>query len=299
MPTSLTDELPSHHVRRRRLIEAMRAAPVVVLEAPGGFGKTSLAAEFATELGVATAVATVARGTDSADLAVAGLVVAVRDAGLSDLAAPATAAGDDPVQRLDALLEAVGRLGDPLLLVVDDVHRASGPAVDVLGDLAERLPGGHRLLLLARELPAGLRPPPGAVVLDAAALALTDDETASLVEAALGRAPSGDEVERVGRTSAGWPAAAVLAATALGRGRVDAAPARPLDALVETLVGAESLDDAVALAALPLVDDVVAGLALGPAGLQRLDRGRAPPVAGRQGLAGAPGCRARRAPHAG
>ncbi len=141
-------------MRRRRLIEAMRAAPVVVLEAPGGFGKTSLAAEFATELGVATAVATLTRGTDSADLAVAGLVVAVRDAGLSDLAAPATAAGDDPGERLDALLEAVARLGDPLLLVVDDLHRAGGPAVDVLADLAERLPAGHRLLLLARELPA-------------------------------------------------------------------------------------------------------------------------------------------------
>ncbi len=39
---------------------------------------------------------------------------------------------------------------------------------------------------------------------------------------------------------------------------------------METLVGAESLDDAVALAALPLVDDVVAALALGPAGLERL-----------------------------
>ena len=153
LATPLTDDLPAHHVRRRRLIEAMRAAPVVVLEAPGGFGKTSLAAEFAAELGVATAVATVARATDSADLAVAGLVVAVRDAGLSDLAAPATAAGDDPAERLDALLAAIDRLGDPLLLVVDDLHRASGPAVDVVADLAHRLPAGHRLLLLARELP--------------------------------------------------------------------------------------------------------------------------------------------------
>jgi DNA-binding SARP family transcriptional activator len=107
-------------------------------------------------------------------------------------------------------------------------------------------------------------------VLDATALALTDDETAALVGAALGRAASADEVARVGRTSAGWPAAAVLAATALGRGRAEGPAARPLDGLVEALVGSEALADAVALAALPLVDDVVAELELGPGRLDEL-----------------------------
>ena len=212
-----------------------------------------------------------APGTDNSDLAVATLVRALRDAGLSDLVAAAEAAGDDPAIRLDALLAAIERLPDPLLVVVDDAHRASGTAVGVLARLAHELPTGHRLVLAARELPEGLVAPPGAVRLHAAELALSGEETAELAAAFLRRQPSDGEVEQVRRTSGSWPAAAVLAAARLATaGSPPSLAARPLEELLAELVGARALDDAVALATLPLIDDELAALAVGDGALERL-----------------------------
>ena len=103
------------HVARPRLIRRLSDAPVVLIEAGGGYGKSTLAAEFRRTLGIASAEAVLERGVSGADELIGVLRRGLRRAGLTDAAAVLTAAGVADER--------------PLLLVVDEVQRASGEAV--------------------------------------------------------------------------------------------------------------------------------------------------------------------------
>ena len=176
------------HVARPRLIRRLSDAPVVLIEAGGGYGKSTLAAEYRRTLGIASAEAVLERAVSGADELIGVLRRGLRRAGLTDAAAVLTAAGVADER--------------PLLLVVDEVQRASGEAVELLVGLATSLPEHHRLLLIGRRLDPRLRALPS-VFLGTDDLAFDDTELAALLGGV-------EHVAHLRRVTQGWPAAAEL-----------------------------------------------------------------------------------------
>lgn len=255
-----------------------------LVEAGGGFGKSVLAAEYRLVRGDAAAtVALTSRDSEPATL-LASVVRALRSGGLGSTGAVVEEAGAEPEEGVDALIEALGRMREPTLLVVDDVHHAATGAVRLLARLAEELPAPHRLLLLGRALPERLRAlvhrGRGAAYLDADLLTFTAEEARILYERGFDIDLGESQAAALRRATGGWPAALVLGALRLRRARdrgaeIDALEARP--ALIRELVRGyladldEEVADAVGqLAHLPLVDAEVAEVATGVAGV--LDR---------------------------
>jgi LuxR family maltose regulon positive regulatory protein len=141
-------------VRRERLLRRLRVLPLdvqlVALVAPRGYGKTT----------------TVRQWTDTTQDAVHWLSVTAGHgdpAGLAnDLARVSSAPGswtsdgrlavpDRPDESLASqVLAAVRRVGRPVIVVLDDLHRVrSRPALELVISLAEQLPAGSRIVALS------------------------------------------------------------------------------------------------------------------------------------------------------
>ncbi len=219
-------------VARPRLVAPMEHARLVVIEAGGGFGKSTLAAEAARSLGLAWVnVRLTPRDADPGLLA-ERLARSLRQAGLTDAAGRAQQALPDPEAVVEAVADALADEPEPTVLVLDDVHHAQGPAGDLTAALAAELPAGHRLWLLGRRLPRAcepLRRLPDTSVLTAAELAFTADEAAEL----LGHGRAGiaqHEAASLVRATGGWALALVVAAGSLEPGSSGA----DVERLVET-----------------------------------------------------------------
>ena len=203
----LTPPRPYPQVARRRLLDTLAESRIVVLAAPSGYGKTTLASQLAAANQGPTAWFT-ADESDTSVEAVAGyLALALAGAWGVD-GHPVGAAGGEPLGALDDLL---ATLATPGCLVVDEVHAAApGAMAAVLDDVLRYLPGDVTLVLAGRREPpvhllgetaSGL-----ATCLGAADLRFSPDETS----AALG-AGSADVHEFTG----GWPLAVGLAGSGL------------------------------------------------------------------------------------
>jgi len=155
MPAA-TNSLPRFHVARPRLVATLREAPIGVVLAGGGYGKTVLAIELARALGIACAVVRLEPGDDEPQLLVARLSRALRRSGLSDAADAVEPGHGDPSASVDRLVQVLSDSADPVLLVVDEVGHAGEASALLLLHLVEELPPGHRLLLVGRTLPPGL-----------------------------------------------------------------------------------------------------------------------------------------------
>jgi LuxR family maltose regulon positive regulatory protein len=198
--------LSTRHVPRPRLVRLIDAAPgnAVVLVAPAGYGKTTLAAEWATQ----HATAWIDAGSVAGNAA--GFAAAVLDA-LGD-AAPACAVRPARVDP-GALTAALSRWPTGLTLVLEDCD--DDPVIDrLVDDLLARAP--LRVLATARRRPAwatARRVLYGDVtIVGRDELALTPAEVAALVG---GDAPP-VAAELVAQ-AAGWPAVVGLAALACER----------------------------------------------------------------------------------
>ena len=190
-------------VRRPRLVRALRMAseaPLAVLVAPAGYGKTTLLAEWARE--DARPFAWIAGG-EVADGDSEGLLDAV--ATVLDELEPV-----DGGDTLDALSQR-----EPFVLVVDDAHLLRPPSVRTLGVVAQLVGPGSTLALASRcepQLGLGrLRAHRLVVELHARDLAMTRTEAAALLDKA-GLAPDPRTVADVVARTEGWPAALYLAA---------------------------------------------------------------------------------------
>lgn len=247
------------HVPRPRLIQLLTEAPVALIEAGGGYGKSVLAGELRRSLGIASAEAVLERDVVLADELIGALRRGLRRAGLSDAAAALSVAG----------------VGDerPLLLVVDEVQRASGEAVEQLVALATGLPEQHRLLLVGRRLDPRLTRL-SAVRLGPEDLAFDDDELAALLGGV-------DHVAQLRRVSQGWPAAAEVAALWLARDGV--VPRGTLAQLLDGLLAGADRARLARLAQLPLLSVDVAEAVAGPGALTLLLDAGLPLRAGRPG----------------
>jgi ATP/maltotriose-dependent transcriptional regulator MalT/DNA-binding SARP family transcriptional activator len=253
-------------IERSALVDRLVDAPVVLLEGPGGFGKSTLAAQIAVRRDQPTVRATI----DGSDVDRRGLVATMargaRRAGLPDLAA--TLDPEDPA--------GAARLGtgSGLTIVIDEVQRLGSPAIDWLADLAEELPPTSALLLTGRRLGpplARLARRGGAVLVGPDDLRFDGDEMAAAIDAHLDRAAEPHEVAAISGLTDGWPAAVAVAAARLGDGRLPSTTASGAGALAD-LVDAQlqpadrSVRSLVArLAHLPLLSADVAA-ALGGAG---------------------------------
>ncbi len=205
-------------IPRTRLTDALAGARVAVVEASGGYGKSTLARLLADELGIAMAVAELAPEDTDARSLLARLRTGLRVGGLSDLAAALGDPTADPGRLADDLGVALAQEREPVLLVIDDAHHLHDADSEVVLDrLVAAVAPPHRLVVLTRrrrDLLARVADGHDAVRLDASDLAFTSEEVANLLRRSgvadgEGQRPA-PAIDAILRATAGWPAAVGL-----------------------------------------------------------------------------------------
>jgi ATP/maltotriose-dependent transcriptional regulator MalT/DNA-binding SARP family transcriptional activator len=210
-----------------RLHEGARVTSIV---AGPGFGKTTLAARFASTWG-GPALWYSADASD-ADLAV---FVAHLDAGLRSWGGDARPLDVDNAASLGSPREIGTRLSDYLtdvgpaaLLIFDDVHLLEGSrSLEALAEFVDRgHRAGARFILCGRSMPLSLHRIAAAGALDtivAGDLAMRDPEVREFLERAGNGAASERAVETLAARAEGWPAGlALIVQTATARRRLAA-----------------------------------------------------------------------------
>jgi LuxR family maltose regulon positive regulatory protein len=209
----------------RRLLEDRRA-PVAVVYAPAGYGKTSLLAEWAERDERACSWIRLEPRHAHAPALLEEIMLALDALEPLDTAlleACAGAARDRrPHEPLDALatsVAAIGERGQPAMLVIDNAHVIDNlPARQVLSVLARSVPPGSILALASRSEPplarGRLRAEQRLLEIDASDLAFTDHEAQLLFRAA-GVELDGETMRRSLVVAEGWPVALCLAARSI------------------------------------------------------------------------------------
>ncbi|RJO78074.1 protein kinase [Nocardia panacis] len=239
-PTPARDPVP-----RPRLLDILRAGGrrrLAVIHAPAGFGKSTVAAQWRTELtarGIAVAWIGVARDDDNEIWFLAHLIQAIRrvrpdiGAGLEQVLEERPA--DAAAFVIPTLIDEIHAAGTPVVVVIDDWHRVTDAgahrAMDALLDN-----GCHhlRFVVTSREqsgLPTGrLRVHDELVEIGSVALRLTAAETRQILVEHNGFPLTGAQVEQIHAATDGWPAAIQLVALTL---RGDTEPAQLIANLSE------------------------------------------------------------------
>jgi LuxR family maltose regulon positive regulatory protein len=217
-------------VERPRLFALLDRAldgPVTLVCAPAGSGKTMLVSSWLRHQRPAASVAWVYVDRGEAD------ATRFWTAALDALRHSGAVAADDPLATLvpspsahhpelvEAVLEWLGRLSYPVVLVVEDLHQlCSAEALAGLEEVLARAPADLHVILLSRRDPAlglhRLRLSGELTEIRAADLEFTADEAAALLAAA-GVAVQGDDVVRLRGRTEGWAAGLRLAAMSLAR----------------------------------------------------------------------------------
>ena len=210
-----------------------RGGKLTLLNAPAGFGKTTLLAQWCASTSEERAFAWVS--LDEADNDPVGFWTCAIDAldgpepGTGARAREALRASSAALQdvALPLLLNDLAVLGRPIVLVLDDYHLIHEAQVhSSIEFLLRHLPGDVHLAIATRSdppLPLGrLRARGEMTELRAADLRLSGGEAAGLLRAALGVELEPDDVARLISRTEGWAAGLYLAALSL-RGRADAA----------------------------------------------------------------------------
>ncbi|WP_172955007.1 LuxR C-terminal-related transcriptional regulator [Sterolibacterium denitrificans] len=188
---------------------------LAIIQAPPGYGKTTLAAawlEILAAQGVATAWLTLDHADDSPAGLLHGLATSLGVAN-PDLAPDLPAPEHSPSVNAMAvcLSNALHRHTGHILLVLDDCQHAGASTLqEALAPLLRHPPPRlHLLLVSRRQLPTNLlsqaREHP-LLALDAESLRFTSDETQALLERA-GQTPTASELTTIQETSAGWSTA--------------------------------------------------------------------------------------------
>ncbi|MGA9677064.1 MAG: protein kinase [Mycobacterium sp.] len=239
-PTPVTKYRPPVALRslvvRDRLADVVRAAGrrrLILINAPSGYGKSTLAAQWRELLmreGVAVAWLTVDDDDNNAVWFLAHLLESIRTirpALAASLAQVLEEHGDDSARYvLTSLIDEIHENDDRITLVVDDWHRVSdSQTIAALGFLLEH--GCHHLQLIVTSwshagLPVSkLRLRDELVEIDCEALRFDPDEAQSLLNDVGGLALSGADVAALTASTDGW-AAGLRLATLFLRGGADA-----------------------------------------------------------------------------
>jgi LuxR family maltose regulon positive regulatory protein len=216
---------PVPRPRLLRLLEAGTRGPLTVLAAPPGTGKTVLLASWITGGHPPGPVAwvTVDHGDHDPTRFWAHVVAALRASGVVPPDGPLAGLGPPPPDAVEgflvAMVNGLAELPEPVVLVLDDLHEATGPAVTAgLRFLLRHAPPQLRLVLATRaDPPLPLHRPLLAGQLTevrAADLAFTPAEAGELL-AGLGVDLPAAELETLWTRTEGWVAGLRLAALSL------------------------------------------------------------------------------------
>lgn len=239
---------PRHLLVRPRLgseEEQFRGHPIVVLQAPAGFGKTSLVAQWRREQLARGAVIAWLSADAGDDLQrfVQGLVLAVRAAsgrqafGTALLEGASAAA--DSIDAVTQWLAEVAQSALDLVLIIDDADRLpAATARHGLAYLLHNQPPNLRVVVAVRgelDLPIGELVAYGQCTLvGTSLLRFTLEETMAIVRLRYGERVDADGCARLHELTEGWPlgiqiALAALERAAQPRAALDAVSARPGD----------------------------------------------------------------------
>ncbi|MFC4376740.1 protein kinase [Nocardia halotolerans] len=248
-PTAATKFRPPTPARepfpRQRLLDVLRAGGhrrLALVHAPAGFGKSTVAAQWRTDL-VAHDIAVAWLGIDQDDDSeiwfLAHLIQAIRrvrpdvGAGLEQVLEERPA--DAVAYVIATLIDEIHASAEPVVVIVDDWHRVHDPGVHRAMEMLLDNGCHHvRFVITSRDqagLPISrLRVRDELVELDAAALRLTEAETRQILVERNGFALTDEQVEQIHVATEGWPAAIQLVSLTL-RGTSD--PAQLLSSLAE------------------------------------------------------------------
>jgi LuxR family maltose regulon positive regulatory protein len=217
---------------RARLTSQLQAGlqgKLCLLDAPAGFGKTTLLAQWCAD---AARVAWVSLDSGDNDpgrfwaYVIAALRTVEPGVGTAALQALRRLGADLRRTVLPSLLNELSTIDPPLALVLDDYHAVTNP--DCHASLAyfldHRPPGVHVALSTRSDPPlslATMRARGELTEIRMAELEFTDEEASALLNGSLGLGLAGEDVERLAERTEGWPAGLVLAGLSL-RGRRDA-----------------------------------------------------------------------------
>ncbi len=255
---------PHDLVDRARLLRQAAAPPlpgITLVVAPAGFGKTTLASEWAAAAPMPAAWLGLDERDRDPDVFTRNLVEAVRD--LAPMFGEATLSrlrsGFDQVAIAQRLADDLHALGHPLLLILDDYHEAASPALDVLiGHLVRWQPPGLHLFIDSRvmpEIPLSRARALGLVTdIGPDDLRFNREETRAFLLRHEEHLPAGldDLGERTWQITEGWPVALRLFIVAAGQrgASTGADPARTFaahrpvrDYLIDEILNARPLPD--------------------------------------------------------
>ena len=222
-------------ISRPALVQALAAAEtykLTLLDAPAGWGKTTVLAQWIAQEQDRHRFAWLSLDPADNDLAcfwdyvIAALQQA--DSGISARAVELLRARADPRQVvLPALLNELAGLEDQIVLVLDDYHLVTNPAIhEELAFVIDRMPPTLRLVLATRSDPplplARLRAAGDLLEVRADDLRFVIGEAALLLNEVLGLDLAEEDVALLYGRTEGWAAGLYLAALSL-KGRPDAA----------------------------------------------------------------------------
>ncbi|WP_434664562.1 LuxR C-terminal-related transcriptional regulator [Paraburkholderia sp. A3BS-1L] len=266
---------PRHLLARERLnlaSEPLRNQPAIVVQAPPGFGKTLLLAQWRREhLARGAAVAWVsADAHDDPQRFLHSLVLAVRVGGaqpeFGHTLLDSPFATPDANEGLTAWLAEVAQAALDLVLIVDEAERLSPVGSAALLYLLHNAPANLRIVVAARSgfetAVDDLRAYGQCVCLGPEALRFRLDETLALVRRRFGERVDTDSCARLHEITDGWPLGLQLALAAMEksgdpRGVIDAMQGQPGvegEHLVSNLLARLAPEDLAFLTRLALVD---------------------------------------------
>ncbi|GAA2863692.1 LuxR C-terminal-related transcriptional regulator [Pseudonocardia halophobica] len=234
-------------VRRPRLVSRLRPTEhrLTVVDAPAGWGKTSLLVDWMDTCAESVRVAWLALdpGDNDPVLFWSYVITALRDRvpEVSEQAMAALRAGPRALRdaALPSLLNELLGADTAVVLVLDDYHTITDRMVhETVALLIERLPRTAHVLVSTRGDPplplARLRAAGDLSELRADDLAFTDAEVATLLKDVHGLTLGSSDVHRLARRTEGWPAGLSLAAISLASLPRDAA-----GAFIDELIGSD------------------------------------------------------------
>jgi LuxR family maltose regulon positive regulatory protein len=214
-------------VLRPRLSERLTSGlyrKLTLISAPAGFGKTSLVSAWLAECGRRVSWLSLDAGENDPDRFLAYLVAALQTispnigAGvLQALRSPRPAPSE---ALLTTMLNELGSLPYPFVIVLDDYHMIESAAVEqAVRYLVEHLPSQMHLVIATREDPelplAWLRAQGQLTELRAADLRFTPAEAAEFLTQSMNLSLSADDITAIEGRTEGWIAGLQLAALSL------------------------------------------------------------------------------------
>jgi LuxR family transcriptional regulator, maltose regulon positive regulatory protein len=206
---------PVHLLSRARLAvssQALRGYPILLVQAPAGFGKTSLLAQWRREHQAhGAAVAWVsAEAVDDPQRFVEALLLAVRQGtGRPNFGRSMRESQHAPLDRATSWLAEVAQGAMDIVLFVDDAERLPAQTSDVLVYVLRNAPPNLRVVVAARpELSLGIEDLSEygqCKVVGASLLRFQLPETISLIDSRFGARIEADKAARLHELVEGWP----------------------------------------------------------------------------------------------